>query len=76
MHHRIIKNLMILNAKLVPQARFIMTQNVPQTRLIKPNLPQARFFDSILMGSLVCPIHIVYNLLFTHQSSESSFFLS
>jgi len=31
--------------KHVPQARFLIKQNAPQARLIKPNAPKTMFFD-------------------------------
>jgi len=44
----------IFHKKNAPQARFLMTLNAPQARLIKQNAPQAGFFDSVLMESLFC----------------------
>ena len=35
----------ILYEKNAPQARFFLKKNAPQTRLIKQNAPQGRFFD-------------------------------
>jgi len=36
---------MIVCAKHVPQARFFVEKNAPQTRLVKQNAPQAGFFS-------------------------------
>jgi len=38
--------------KNAPQARFFIKQNAPQARFIKPNTPQARIFDKVLMVTL------------------------
>jgi len=36
------------------QARLLMQKNAPQVRLIKQNVPQDGFFDSVLIGTLCC----------------------
>jgi len=38
--------------KNAPQARLLMEQNAPQARLIKYNVPQAKGFDKVLLGTL------------------------
>jgi len=55
--------------KNAPQARFFMKQNALQARFIKKNVPQARIFDEVLMGTL--SFYIVHNLFFTNHSSKS-----
>jgi len=44
----------IFYEKNAPQARFFMTKNALQARLIKQNAPQAGFFDKVHMGTLSC----------------------
>ena len=59
--------------KKAPQARFFDENIAPQAKIMEQIAPQARFF---LTESycVICPVDVVYNLLFTNHSSESSFF--
>jgi len=40
------------NDQSAPQDKFCTKQNAPQARFIKKNVPQARIFDEVLMGTL------------------------
>jgi len=51
MHLSMIKKKMLCENHAL-RARFCMKKNAPQESLIKQNVPQARFFDLVLMGSL------------------------
>ena len=56
--------------KNAPQARFLMEQNLPQAKLIKQNVPQARIFDAVLMSTL----SYLYGMYFIFHKSQLKIF--